>query len=297
MRSRKWILAAVAVAAFGGSWALKRTPAVSSGSRPAPAVERIVSLAPSTTEVLFALGLGDRVAGVTRYCEYPPEARAKPKMGGYYDPNFEAIVQARPDLVVTLPEHEEIRAQLHALRLRTLTVDHFSVRGILQSISLVGETCGVAAEASRVRERMEARIRAVQARVAGRPPPRVLVSIARMAGDDSMSRITVCGRGGFIDELIGLAGGVNAFDGPVNFPALSPEGVVALRPDVVIDMWSDLKQKNIDPEGVRRQWTALPGFTARVHVVGESYAVIPGPRVVLLLEEMAGALHPEAARD
>ena len=112
-----------------------------------------------------------------------------------------------------------------------------------------------------------------------------------------MTRITACGRGGFYDELIGLAGGVNAFDRPIAFPATSPEGVLAANPDVIVDLWPDLKERGLDAESVRRLWSSLPGIKARISVVGEDYAVIPGPRVVLLLEDLARAIHPEAAHE
>jgi ABC-type Fe3+-hydroxamate transport system substrate-binding protein len=97
--------------------------------------------------------------------------------------------------------------------------------------------------------------------------------------------------------LITLAGGLNAFEGPAAFPSISAEGVLSANPDVIVDLWPDLKEKHIDPETVRRQWKTIPGLKARIVVVGESYAMIPGPRVVLLLEDLARAFHPEAIHD
>src|SRR3954470_481013 len=140
MKLRRWILIATVAAAFAGSYALKRNLTVRpEAARPPGGAARVVSLAPSITEVLFELGLGDRVVGVTRYCVFPPEARAKPQIGGYYDPNYEAISAARPDLAVVLPEHAEIRKELEHLGLKVLTVDHTSVQGILASIQLIGD--------------------------------------------------------------------------------------------------------------------------------------------------------------
>lgn len=299
MSTRRWILAAVVAAAFGGSYALKRlAPSRAGEGRSESTVPaRIVSLAPSTTETLFALGLGDRVVGVTRYCEFPPEARSKPSIGGYYDPNYEALVDARPDLIITLPEHEEVRRELRKLGLRFMTVDHRTVPRILESVEAIGAAGGVPERAAALRAELSARIRKLEARTAGLPRPRVLVSIGRMAGDEAMTRITACGRGGFYDELIGLAGGVNAFEREVSFPAISPEGLLATKPDVVIDLYPDIRKSGLKVETVRAQWKALPGMSARIHVVEESYAVVPGPRVVLLLEEMARAVHPEVFRD
>jgi len=299
MKTRRWILIAVLAVAFGGSFALKRNlagrPELPKGAPAGPA--RLVSLAPSITETLFELGLGERVVGVTRFCVYPPEARSKPQIGGYYDPNFEAVTAARPDLVLLLPEHQEIRKEFEKLGVTTLTVDHTSVRGILSSVLQIGEACGCPEKAADLHARLESRIRNIGLQTAGRPRPRVLISIGRMAGDASMNRITVCGRKGFFEELIGLAGGVNAFEGEIAFPALSAEGILRANPGVIVDLWPDLKEKGLDPEAARRQWKVIPDLKARVHVIGESYAMVPGPRVVLLLEDLARAFHPGAIHD
>jgi iron complex transport system substrate-binding protein len=299
MKLRRGILIATIAAAFIGSYALKRSfvPGPEAVPPPPAGASRIVSLAPSITEILFEIGAGDRVVGVTRYCLYPPEAKTKPQIGGYYDPNFEAVTAAKPDLVVVLPEHQEIRSQFDKLGIGTLTVDHTHIRGILDSIPAIGAACGLADKAAALRARLDARIRAVQTATAGRPKPRVLISIGRMAGDASLNRISICGRRGIFEELINLAGGVNAFEGSIAFPSISAEGVIAANPDVIVDLWPDLKEKGIDPEVVRSQWKSIPGLKARIHVVGDSYAMIPGPRIVLLLENLAGAFHPGAIHD
>jgi len=296
---RRWVLAAVVLAAFGGSAALKRAIAgrpEAPGGAPAGAA-RIVSLAPSLTEIVFELGLGDRVAAVTRYCTYPPEARSKPQVGGYYDPSYEAVTAARPDLVLMLTEQEEVRREFAKLGLRTLTADHFTVRGVLDSILAIGAACGCPERAAALRERLESRIRDIGRRTAGRPRPRVLLSIGRMAGDASLNRVTVCGRKGYFEELLELAGGTNAFEGELEFPSLSAEGILQADPDVVIELWPDLKEKGLDPEPVRKQWSTIPGFRGRVHVIGESYVMVPGPRMALLLEDLARAIHPEVVHD
>lgn len=298
MSLRRWLLIATVAVAFSGSYALKLKLAVRpEADAPPGGAARIVSLAPSITEVLFELGLGDRVVGVTRYCVYPPEALKKPQMGGYYDPNYEAVTAARPDVVFLLPEHVDVRRELENLHFRTLTVDHTTVAGILASVRQVADACGVPERGSALHDRLQARIRAVGARTAGRTKPRVLISIGRMAGDSSINRITIVGRKGYFEELVGMAGGVNAFEGDIAFPALSAEGVLQANPDVIVDLWPDLKEKNIDPEPVRKQWMEIPGLRARIAVVGESYAMVPGPRVVLLLEDFARAFHPGAVHD
>ena len=181
LRNRPWILGVIVLGAFGLSYALKVSlSGRGKGVPPSPAgVERIASLAPSTTETLFALGLGDRIVGVCDYCKYPPEALAKPKLGGYYTPNYEALVEARPDLVVLLPEHRAIRDRILELGMEVLDADHRSVEGILYSITAIGETCGIQERATALRADLEARIEKVKSQMKDRPRPRVLISVGR----------------------------------------------------------------------------------------------------------------------
>ena len=107
------------------------------------APRRIISLAPSITEVLFKLDLGDNVVGVTRYCDYPPQAEDKPKVGGYFDVNYEMLMSLESDLVILLVEHQDAIVRLEELGIPTLTVNHSRVEGILESITTIAERCGV----------------------------------------------------------------------------------------------------------------------------------------------------------
>ena len=145
-------------------------------------------MAPSITETLYALGLGDRVVGVTRYCQYPPEVKGKPQIGGYYDPNFEAIVALKPDLVVMLDEHELIAAGLRKAESEDaggMSQDH---RGIIESFRTIGRVCGKEAEGRRMAEQYETRLRRIRAKTRGLPRPRVLMALDRTFGQGHLSR-------------------------------------------------------------------------------------------------------------
>ena len=120
--------------------------------------ERIVSVVPSVTETLFALGLGDRVVGVSDYCKYPPEVNRLPRLGGLYNPNIERIVELRPDLAVLLREHHELAEKLARAGIGTLTVDHASVAGILDSFEKIAGRCGVPEAGKELRARSEERL-------------------------------------------------------------------------------------------------------------------------------------------
>ncbi|MBN1885584.1 MAG: ABC transporter substrate-binding protein [Candidatus Krumholzibacteriota bacterium] len=260
-----------------------------------PPPSRIVSLSPSTTEILFAIGAGDRIVGVTRYCRYPAEAASIRRVGGYLDPNYEAIAALEPDLVAILPEQESIRNLLGRLGIRFVIVDNKRIEDIVRSIGTLGVVCGEQERAKRLVCGIEERIEAVRRGVAGRHRPRVLVSVEREVGAGVVRELYAAGRGGIYDELVELAGGENAYrrESPA-FPLISAEGIVNLDPDVVIDLVPDVEGRGIDTAAAAADWDGIPGFgkKRRVCVVTADYAFIPGPRFPRFLEDLAGMIHP-----
>ncbi len=140
---------------------------------------RIVSLAPSATEVLFEAGLGPRVVGVTSYCRYPAEVLRIAKVGGYLTPSYEALVALHPDLVVVLPEHEDVEPQIARLGLTAIRVDHRSLSGIIDSITTLGERAGEGAKARRAADALRAHLSRPEAIGADHVRPRVLVVFGR----------------------------------------------------------------------------------------------------------------------
>jgi len=277
-------------------------------SSPAPAVavdeqtvadhQRIISLAPSITEVLFALGLGDSVVGVTRYCDYPPEAAGKLKVGGYFDVNYEAVVAAEPDLVVLLEEHEQPRSYLARLKIETLTVDHSNVAGILRSFQQIADRTGTAGTARDMVSNLRMRMERIEQMTAGFEKPRVMVAVGRNMESGISGEVYVSGQDGYYDGLITMAGGVNAYDrSTLKFPALSAEGVARLNPDVILEMAPDIDDETTARK-ILEQWGSIPGVNAvrddRIHLFTEDYSVVPGPRFIHLLEWMARAIQPEA---
>ncbi len=293
------LLAAMIVLAFAGSyWARARlgqpVDRTSSESREAA---RIVSMAPSVTETLYALGLGDRVVGVTRFCRYPAEAREKPKIGGFYDPNFEAIVALRPDLVVMLVEHEQWAPAFRKLGLRTLAVRHVDVPGIRDSITAVGRACGAEAKAAEVLSDIDARLARVRERVTGHPRPRVLVVVNRDLGSGRLEDVYVASGKGHLGAVLELAGGENAYrEGPEGFPIVSSEGILHINPEVIIDVVSDESLAHWGAESIRADWQQLDQVdavrTGRVYVYADDRACLPGPGFIRLVEAFAKLLHP-----
>ncbi|MEN6355542.1 MAG: cobalamin-binding protein [Armatimonadota bacterium] len=264
-------------------------------TRQAAAVNRIVSLAPSITETVFALGAGDRLVGVTRYCCYPPEAKKIAKIGGYIDPNFEAIVRLKPDLVIVTVENKESAKKLTDLGLRVLTVNQNTIPGIIASITKIGHTIGADDRANKLVSGIQGRIDEVKRRTKGLNRPSVLISIGRSMGG-GVSEIYVAGKNNFYDEIIGIAGGRNAYDSNIaKTPALSGEGITRLNPDIIIDL-APGKGKNRIEKSVG-EWNTLSHVSAvknnRVYTLTSDYVVVPGPRFIETLEDIARAIHPE----
>ncbi|HLA39867.1 MAG TPA: helical backbone metal receptor [Candidatus Glassbacteria bacterium] len=264
---------------------------------------RIVSLAPSITEVLFAIEAGDLVAGVTRYCDYPPEARFKPQIGGYLDPNYEAVVALRVNLAIMLAEQASAAGKmLYELGIDTLVVDQRNLNGIMKSIRRIGEACGRQAQARRLVAGLEGRMERIRRLVAGRERPGVLVVLGRNLTGGDLRGTYIAGNDGFYNDLVELAGGTNSYTGrTIAFPSVSAEGLHQLDPQVIIEVIPNLGETGIDPQRFVETWEFAKSVDAvkngRVHVFVEDWAVRPGPRFILLAEKMARVIHPEAGRE
>jgi iron complex transport system substrate-binding protein len=263
------------------------------------APHRIVSLAPSTTEVLFELGLGDRVVGVTRYCDYPASAESITKVGGLVDPNYEEIITLKPDLTILLSSHRDAKREFEKMNIRTLMIPHDTLDDIHEAIRMIGTACGKEEQAGLLLKQLESRAEAVRGAVKHRSKPRVLLCIGRDIESGRLAGIQIAGRGGFYDEIIQAAGGVNACtDDSVAYPQLSAESVVQLNPNVIVDLVHRINPGGRKAEEITHQWDPIDVVAAvrrhRVHVIVGNHALRPGPRYIQFLVELAHLLHPEA---
>jgi iron complex transport system substrate-binding protein len=278
-------------AADGDVWTAK---AGARGSASPP--QRIVSLAPSLTETLFALGLGKSVVGVTRYCANPPEVQSLPQVGGFLDPNFEAIVSLEPDLVVLIPSSEATEDRLESLGVFVLTIDQHDVGSLLQSISILAEVCGVPDKGANLREQIGRQLAAISAKVESAPRRRAVVVVGHDIGGGAVRSVWAAGPDTFYDGVLEIAGGVNAVtESVVRYPELSREGLAALDPDVVLDVIAGVEDRDL--AGIRSGWRELVELRAvrdgRVEILEGDVMVVPGPRLPQLVENVARALHPE----
>jgi iron complex transport system substrate-binding protein len=288
-----WIIGSTVLAVLAAGLLLKAPPdeIQIAGQQAVPGdYSRIISMAPGVTESLFALGLGDRVVGVTDYCDYPAQALTKPKVGGLYNMNFEAILRQGSDLVICYPEHASKHGSLRELGLNLLVVKHKSISDILDYIATIGRVCSVESVSMALLKDIRMRIdRVKQTRSQG---PKVLICIGHDMESATIEDAYFVGIGGFFNEMIELTGGMNAYQGTVPFPVISAEGILSLNPDIIIDMTPDLVQ---DEAFVHTQWQSLGRLKAvqhqRVHVFTDDFVVIPGPRLILTLEEIAQVMN------
>jgi ABC-type Fe3+-hydroxamate transport system substrate-binding protein len=266
------------------------------GGAPSPraagaAPQRIVSLTPALTEILFAVGAGDRVVGVTRFCNYPPEARALPKVGGYVNPSVEAVLALRPDLVVVSPGPGNRDAALAVRRagVRVEVVPAETLPESFSAIETIGEVCGRGAEARDLVAGLRARIETVRARVAALPKARALFVV-------QVDPIIAAGRDTLPSQLVAEAGGDNVIEAP-RYPRLGVESVAAANPDVILQSRMDVTAPDAHTEMLFwKRWPSIPAVAAgRVVVLPDDVALRPGPRVADAVEELAGILHPDAA--
>jgi len=268
------------------------------GCRQAPAAarapQRIVALAPSLTETLFALGLGPRVVGVGDFSRFPPAARTRPKLGGLFNPNLEGIVALHPDLAVLLPSERDLGDKLGKLGIASIIVRNEDVNDVERAFTLIADRCGVPETGRRLADQFHRDL-------APRPNPpakrqKLVLSVGRQPG--RLTDLLVAGPGTFYDQLLTRLGAVNAFaDAPVRYPQVALEEVLARAPDVILE----IREDRPPPEAVRQletDWWGLPQLQAasraRVFVLSGDYAVVPGPRLPQLYREMGAALDAAA---
>jgi iron complex transport system substrate-binding protein len=258
--------------------------------------QRIISLAPSATEMLFAIGAGDRVIADTSYCNYPPAAAALPKIGGYLDANPEQLLALKPDLIVVVRGNRaEILRQLQGFNIPMLATETDSIEEVQQTIQQLGKAAGEEAKAQQLISDMEARLRYIRDKVEKLPEeqrPRVLFLF-------SLNRLCTAGPGSHIDELIRLAGGKNiAAQCDSAWPELSMETVVAGNPEVILVVDTHGSERGLTQERALATLRANPLWQhisavqkGRVIVLPDDPVTIPGPRMITGLELIYKALH------
>jgi iron complex transport system substrate-binding protein len=271
--------------------------ALGAASKPVPVPKdphRVVTLAPSVTETVFAVGLGPSVVGVTRFCHYPPQVEELPKIGGFSDINVEAIVRLRPDLAIMPVDKVESQRELTRLAIPVMTMDTRTLGGLLDALKELGAATGHRADADQVIARLGFAMGVAERRAAGKPKPKVMFSVMHSySGPGEISELTIAGKDGFFDHLIDICGGVNAYQGRIAFPTVSREAISLMDPDVIIDLMRSYDDGADSLPG----WMKLTSVSAvrenRVYMFTVEADTVPGPRAWKTILKVSMVLHPE----
>jgi len=256
--------------------------------------ERIISIIPSTTEMLFAMGAGPRVVGVGTFDRYPPEALTRAKVGGLIDPDVERIISLKPDLAIVYGTQSDLRAQLERARIPIFLYQHAGLADITSTIRELGARIGSPKESSDLADRIEAEIADIRRRVAGRPRPRTLLVFGRDA--ETLRGIYASGAVGFLHDMLDAAGGTNVFaDVARQSIQTTSELAVARAPEVIVEIGVDTASasgRNL------RAWESLASIPAvrnkRIYQLRGDGMMNPGPRISASVRRVAEVLHPGA---
>ena len=252
---------------------------------------RIVTLAPSLTEIVYFLGLGDRVVGVTEFSTFPPEAAERPKVGSYVNLNIEKIISLAPDLVIGTVDGNQasIVALLERAGIPVFIVNPRDIRQVIETLVTIGELCGIHARAESMAEALSARVDAIVSKTTGLVKPLVFLQV-------NLKPIMTVNKNTYLHDLIRLAGGVNMTrDEPMNYPRISLEAVISRQPDVILVSSMDRGGGFAEAKRQWLRWTLIPAVrNGRVHLVDSDLIDRPSPRIVDGLEDIARLLHPQA---
>lgn len=259
---------------------------------------RIVSTAPSITETLFALGVGDRVVGVSRFCNYPPEVQKLPKVGSYIKPEVEAIARLTPDLVILQQSQSDLNDRLNTLHISFIVVPYTTLDDIYTEIQLIGKAAGVPEQSTSLIAQIRNSLNAIQTKAKSMPSPRVVVIVDRQQG--TLNNLIAVGPNNYVNQILEIAGGKNVLAQPglPQYPRISVETILRENPDVIIDL-SGTQETDESRRISRASTLALWGQYRELTAVrsGHLYAgttdslVVPGPRTPIATQRLFDFVH------
>lgn len=285
----------VAASARPGAFAPKSGVVVQAGT-PVATPRRIISLVPAVTEMLFAMGAGSDVVGVSSYDTFPPEVKTRPQVGALVDPDFERILTLRPDLVIVYATQDDLLARLDRSRIPMFRYQHATLADITKTMRDLGVRIGRPAAGQQLAVEVDRGLDAVRAGVAGQPRPRTALIFGREAG--SLRSIWASGGYGFLHDLLEVAGGTDVFaDIHRESLQVSTEVMLARAPDVIVEIHPT--STSWTREAIQREirvWQGMPSLPAvarqRIAILADDRLFVPGPRVAEAAQLIAQAIHP-----
>lgn len=255
--------------------------------------KRIISLAPSITEILFALGLNEEIVGVTDFCDYPEAALTRPRIGGFVNPNIEKIVSLKPDLIIATRDGNRMETihRIEELRFPVFVIDSKGLDGVMKTINSIGDIVLRQDESSKIVGDMMARKEKVVRLTRSLSKPKVFFQIG-------YAPMITAGKGTLADDLIRIAGGRNiSEDESVSYKPYSIETILSKAPEVIIISSMERKREYSHFLELWQNWKSIPAVKKKtIYLIDSNLVDRPSPRVVEGLETILSMIHPEAIR-
>ena len=258
--------------------------------------QRVISTSPAITEILFAVGAGDNVIGVTDYCNYPKNACRLPSIGGPLNPSTEKWIALKPDLIILQDDSVVLNKHAKVFKIPTLEVSVNNLKNILTSIQIIANAMQKPKAGKQLVDQIKRQIDNYQTNIRKTQPRQVLMLLSDT--NDPSRDLYAVGRNTFLNELLSIAGGKNILpDTMATYPKISKEFILAKSPEIIIEIGPTANLSNEEILVRKKAWTIYPTIRAvrndRLYFVGADYILIPGPRLLNILDILARNIHPE----
>jgi iron complex transport system substrate-binding protein len=253
--------------------------------------ERIITLAPALTEIVFALGKGDGLVGDTRFCDFPEAAKTIAKVGGLMDLNVERIIDLKPNLIILYEESLD-RIKMLENKTRLLVVRHDTLEQICRSILTISRNLSCPEQGAILVSDIRKTLNRIRSRTRGIKKRKILLIAGR--NPDTLRNMTIIGRKDFLNEILEIAGGTNAYPGNIEYPSVSIESILSMNPDHIIEFSTFFQE--IEPRKIMDLWNRFKTINAvknhRITMISDPVWLRPGPRIGQVAIKLYRLLNP-----
>jgi len=260
------------------------------------ASQRVISTSPAITEILFAIGAGDRVVGVTDFCNYPEQACRLPSIGGPLNPSTETWITLKPDLIIIQEDSEVIQKNAKIFEIPSLTVSVNNLNNILNSIQIIADSLHMPQAGHQLAIKIKTKIEGYRTHLKKIEPRQVLMLLSDT--NDPSRDLYAVGRDTFLNELLTIAGGENVLpDTMARYPKVSKEYIIAKSPEIIIEVGPKSNLSKEETLARKKTWGKFSTLRAvkddKLYFIGADYILIPGPRLLNILDDFTRTIHPE----
>ena len=260
------------------------------------ASQRVISTSPAITEILFAIGAGDRVVGVTDFCNYPEQACRLPSIGGPLNPSTETWITLKPDLIIIQEDSEVIQKNAKIFEIPSLTVSVNNLNNILNSIQIIADSLHMPQAGHQLAIKIKTKIEDYRTHLKKIKPRQVLMLLSDT--NDPSRDLYAVGKDTFLNELLTIAGGENVLpDTMARYPKVSKEYIIAKSPEIIIEVGPKSNLSKEETLARKKTWGKFSTLRAvkddKLYFIGADYILLPGPRLLNILDDFTRTIHPE----